>query len=385
MSDEKTRAQQQFELEFEAFLRNDEAQLAALYRKLPLAAPDAQLDARVRALAQRELALSDDGHTSGAKADVEDANLTPTRMYLRHPRWLPALGAAAMLVLAAGIAWRMAPSAWTSRERTNAPVTAAVRAEEKAKLDSGANADKVANAVRESSAPKPPALSAPPTAPVRLPGPRLLGQRLDARTRERAEREPVEAYPQAGRHVAHRVERLVVGDDLEQVTRPRLREPDASVDRDAEIAPVAHADRRRAVHEVRAALGEEARRVVVHHPPVADRDQVRRAHHAIDVEMGEHARDVVGPARVLDVEEDPAPHRRTRPLGLGRQHARREKRLRVGGRYGLHQRGLGRRWRGGLFEREVEWRFGRPPASAAAAPPGGLPSCGHGTHHSKRG
>ncbi|TLY50492.1 MAG: hypothetical protein E6K53_10270 [Gammaproteobacteria bacterium] len=166
MSDEKTRAQQQFELEFEAFLRNDEAQLAALYRKLPLAAPDAQLDARVRALAQRELALSDDGHTSGAKADVEDANLTPTRMYLRHPRWLPALGAAAMLVLAAGIAWRMAPSAWTSRERTNAPVTAAVRAEEKAKLDSGANADKVANAVRESSAPKPPALSAPPTAPA---------------------------------------------------------------------------------------------------------------------------------------------------------------------------------------------------------------------------
>src|SRR5213078_1726606 len=64
--------------------------------------------------------------------------------------------------------------------------------------------------------------AAPPTAPVRLPGPRLLGRRLDARTRERAEREPAEAYPQAGRHVAHRVERLVVGDDLEQVARPRL-------------------------------------------------------------------------------------------------------------------------------------------------------------------
>src|SRR5439155_700589 len=180
--------------------------------------------------------------------------------------------------------------------------------------------------------PPPAPAAAPPAAPARLPDLRRFLRRLDARTRERAVGEPVEADPQAGRHVAHRVERLVVGDDLEQVTRPRRRQPDAGGDRDAQVAPVAHAGRRRAVHEVRAALGEEARGVVVHHPPVADCAEVRRARHAIDVEMGEHARGVVGAARVLDVEEDRAPHGRARALGLGRRDARRERRLRVGGR-----------------------------------------------------
>ena len=123
MSDEKTRAQQQFELDFEEFMRDDASRLAELYRKLPLDAPGTELDARVRALAQRELRASDEGES--APRDSEDANLTPTRLYLRHPRWLPALSAAAMLVLAAGIAWRMAPSGWTSRERASVPAAAA--------------------------------------------------------------------------------------------------------------------------------------------------------------------------------------------------------------------------------------------------------------------
>lgn len=183
MSDEKTRAQQQFEREFEEFLRDDEAQLAALYRKLPLAAPDAELDARVRALAQRELALSNDDNTGGAKADAEDANLTPTRMYLRHPRWLPALSAAAMLVLAAGIAWRMAPSSWTSRERapaTTAATATTARSEPKAKLDSVTDAT---NAVRESAATqpsvaKPSSATAPPAVTTQQSAPGAVAKAL---------------------------------------------------------------------------------------------------------------------------------------------------------------------------------------------------------------
>src|SRR5205823_1656269 len=86
-------------------------------------------------------------------------------------------------------------------------------------------------------------LDPPPAAPAGLPDLHRFGQRLDARTRERAVGEPVEADPQAGRHVAHRVERLVVGDDLEQVTRPRRRQPDAGSHRDAQVAPVAYAGR----------------------------------------------------------------------------------------------------------------------------------------------
>jgi len=153
MSDEKTRAQQQFELDFEAFLRDDASQLAELYRKLPLAAPDAELDARVRALAQRELGAVD-GDGDAPSPDAADADLTPTNLYLRHPRWLPALGAAAMLVLAAGIAWRMAPSSWSSREqRANAPAAAATTTptEQKNTLDS-TSADRSASGTRESAA-----------------------------------------------------------------------------------------------------------------------------------------------------------------------------------------------------------------------------------------
>jgi len=213
--------------------------------------------------------------------------------------------------------------------------------------------------------------------------PRRLGQRLGGRPRDGAIGEPAEADPQAGRHVAHRVEGLVVGDDLELVARPRRREPDAGRDRDAEVAPVAHAHRRRAVYEVRATLGEEARGVVVHHPPVADRHQLRRARQAIDAEMVEHARDVVGAARVLDIEVDRAPDGRARPLGLRCRDARREAHLRIRGR-DVCRRGLGRR-PSGLFEREVERRLGGRPPSAAVASPGGLLPRGHRTHHSKRG
>ena len=114
------------EQEFDAFLRDDDSRLAALYRKLPQPEPDAQLDARVRALAQRAL-LSE---TAAVPAP------SGTR---KRPRWLPAIGAAAAFALAAGIAWRAGPQMWPVRDK--AAATSA---------DAGANA--VASLAKEKSA-----------------------------------------------------------------------------------------------------------------------------------------------------------------------------------------------------------------------------------------
>src|SRR5690349_4215345 len=89
-------SKEQFEREFESFLNEEESRIAALYRKLPRPEPDAKLDAAVLAMARRA------------------APVAP-RMRARTPRWIPALSAAAVVALAAGIAFRVGPQAWQER------------------------------------------------------------------------------------------------------------------------------------------------------------------------------------------------------------------------------------------------------------------------------
>lgn len=86
---------EKFERDFESFLSDDDSQLAALYRKLPQAEPDARLDAAVQAMARR------------AVAATPAATRTPMRT-----RWLPALSATAIVALAAGIAFQLGPRLW---------------------------------------------------------------------------------------------------------------------------------------------------------------------------------------------------------------------------------------------------------------------------------
>lgn len=86
----------QFERDFEAFLSGDDSRLAALYRKLPQAEPDARLDAAVQVMAQRSVVTATpNSHTSARR---------------RH--WLPLLSAAAVVALAAGIAFQIGPQLW---------------------------------------------------------------------------------------------------------------------------------------------------------------------------------------------------------------------------------------------------------------------------------
>jgi hypothetical protein len=94
---------EKIERELESFLKEDDSRLAMLYRKLPRPEPDAKLDAAVLAMAQRTVTLS-------------------TRT--SRPRWLPVLGAAAGLVLAAGVALRVGPQIWGERSE---PTPAAMR------------------------------------------------------------------------------------------------------------------------------------------------------------------------------------------------------------------------------------------------------------------
>jgi hypothetical protein len=94
---------EQFERDFEAFLSEDDSRLAALYRKLPRAEPDAKLDAAVLAMAHRTL----NPHLV--------ATPTANAAARRRARWLAPLGAAAGLVLAAGVALRVGPQIWGTR------------------------------------------------------------------------------------------------------------------------------------------------------------------------------------------------------------------------------------------------------------------------------
>ena len=106
--------------------------------------------------------------------------------------------------------------------------------------------------------------------------------RIPARRRNDRRRN---ADAEAGGDVAHRVERAVVGDELDDVARARRGQPDAGGHRDAQVAPVADADRRRAVDELGAVAREQPRRVVTDHSPVADGDELGAGGRAVDGEM----------------------------------------------------------------------------------------------------
>ncbi|MFT3792917.1 MAG: hypothetical protein QM741_18020 [Rudaea sp.] len=99
-----------FDAGFDAFLREEDSRLVTLYRKLPHPEPDAALDAYVRAHAHRALR--------------EDVDAAAPAGKLRARRWLPTFGAAATLVLAAGLAWRLMPSASPTREAASGAATA---------------------------------------------------------------------------------------------------------------------------------------------------------------------------------------------------------------------------------------------------------------------
>lgn len=92
---------EQLERELESFLAGPDSRLAALYARLPQPQPDAKLDAAVRAAAQRAIA------TTSRRA---------------RPRWLPALGVAAVLVIAASVAIRLGPQIWQQHARTQPAV-----------------------------------------------------------------------------------------------------------------------------------------------------------------------------------------------------------------------------------------------------------------------
>ena len=79
------------ERELESFLADD-SRVAALYRRLPKDEPDARLDAKILAQAR--------------------AAVRPRRA---RSRWLPAMSAAAALVVVAGLAYRVGPQVWNER------------------------------------------------------------------------------------------------------------------------------------------------------------------------------------------------------------------------------------------------------------------------------
>src|SRR6185312_6833396 len=103
---------EKFERDFDAFLNGDDAELSALYRKLPQPEPDAKLDAAVLAMAHRAL-----------NPQLVATPIATRRPAGRRTHWLPALSAAATAVFAIGVAVKMAPRMWTERQ-TAAPAAA---------------------------------------------------------------------------------------------------------------------------------------------------------------------------------------------------------------------------------------------------------------------
>src|SRR5512132_3999518 len=112
------------------------------------------------------------------------------------------------------------------------------------------------------------------------------------RSGEAAVRQALVHDAEARRDVADRVERAIVRDDLDDVARPRGRQPHAGAYGDAQVAPVAHADGGRAMDELRAVAGEQTRRVVTDHPPVPDGEEVGALTDAVDPEVIDHAGNV---------------------------------------------------------------------------------------------
>ncbi|HEY2397037.1 MAG TPA: hypothetical protein VGH81_13825 [Rudaea sp.] len=103
-----TSARDQLDREFEAFLAEEESRVASLYRKLPRPEPDARLDAAVRSMAHRAL-----------NPQLVAAPRSEPRRW--RARWLPAFGAAAGIVFAAGIAWRVETARRSESDRLSAP------------------------------------------------------------------------------------------------------------------------------------------------------------------------------------------------------------------------------------------------------------------------
>jgi len=142
---------EQFERDFESFLKDDDSRIAALYRKLPRPEPDAKLDAAVLAMSRR-------------------AATSAPAVRARQPRWLPALSAAAVVALAAGVAFRVGPQVWQQRDTKalqksvdeNA-ARSAPAAPEPAETPQSANAG--AYREKDVAAPGPAAEATPPPAP----------------------------------------------------------------------------------------------------------------------------------------------------------------------------------------------------------------------------
>ena len=101
-------AKERRERELESFLAEQNSRVAALYRKLPRQEPDAKLDASVLAMARKAVA--------------------PRRS--RNP-WLPALSAAAVVLVVAGVAYRAGPQVWNDRGASTPPPTGNVADEAK--------------------------------------------------------------------------------------------------------------------------------------------------------------------------------------------------------------------------------------------------------------
>jgi hypothetical protein len=98
---------EKLERELESFLNEENSRVAAIYRKLPRQEPDASVDAAVLAMARRA---------------VPPARVSTVQPVRRN--WMPALSAAAVIALAAGISYRMGPQMWADRSApAGAPAT----------------------------------------------------------------------------------------------------------------------------------------------------------------------------------------------------------------------------------------------------------------------
>lgn len=129
---------EKLERDLEFFLREDDSRVAVLYRKLPRAEPDAKIDAAVLAMARRTASPS---------------------THARNRRWVPALSAAAAILLAASVAIRVGPQIWNSHN----PPAASQR-------------DEQISTVRTQEPPTPPALASPPAPPAMASPPPMPAQ-----------------------------------------------------------------------------------------------------------------------------------------------------------------------------------------------------------------
>jgi hypothetical protein len=150
-----------------------EAELAKLYRQLPQNEPDPALDAAVLRAAAQALASDEEGpavpHERGHRRHPKPHTSSPAQPSSaegsRRPRRLIALGSAATLVLAAGLAWHM--RAWPPTGSAPAPADSA------APVQAAAPAPRIA----PEGAPMPPlepAASTPPMPAMQQPLPEMI-------------------------------------------------------------------------------------------------------------------------------------------------------------------------------------------------------------------